>query len=137
MSMEEYQERHILAVDRLRGLVAEETVAAQYLHYFQDVAIFLLELENVRRKIDSGAWEHYSIEEMRSINEILYSDIVGGHYKTAGPIRHMRRGSSELRGRLLSMLYAEMRSGLPYAFENRVDYLTILYELFIEVYNCF
>ena len=35
------------------------------------------------------------------------------------------------------MLYAEMRSGLPYAFENRVDYLTILCELFIEVYNCF
>ena len=39
MRMEEYKERHILAVDRLRGLVAEETVAEQYLHYFQDVAI--------------------------------------------------------------------------------------------------
>ena len=138
MSMEEYQERHILAVDRLRGLVAEETVAAQYLHYFQDVAIFLLELENVRRKIDSGAWEHYSIEEMRSINEILYSDIVGGHYKNswANPAYAAGKFGVE-RGRLLSMLYAEMRSGLPYAFENRVDYLTILYELFIEVYNCF
>ena len=81
MNMEAYKERHVLAVDRLRSLVAEETVAEQYLHYFQDVAIFLLELENVRRKIDSGAWDHYSIEEMRSINEILYSDIVGGHYK--------------------------------------------------------
>ncbi len=40
-------------------------------------------------------------------------------------------------GRLLSLLYAEMRSGIPYAFENRKDYLTILNELFIEVYNCF
>ena len=40
MSMDEYRERHILAVDRLRSLVAEETVAEQYLHYFQDVAIF-------------------------------------------------------------------------------------------------
>ena len=138
MSMEEYQERHILAVDRLRGLVAEETVAAQYLHYFQDVAISLLELENVRRKIDSGAWEHYSIEEMRSINEILYSDIVGGHYKNSWTNPAYAAGKFGVeRGRLLSMLYAEMRSGLPYAFENRVDYLTILYELFIEVYNCF
>ena len=35
------------------------------------------------------------------------------------------------------MLYAEMRSGIPYSFENRMDYLTILYELFIEVYNSF
>ena len=138
MRMEEYKERHILAVDRLRGLVAEETVAEQYLHYFQDVAIFLLELENVRRKIDSGAWEHYSVEELRSINEILYSDIIGGHYKKswANPAYAAGKFGVE-RGRLLSMLYAEMRSGLPYAFENRVDYLTILYELFIEVYNCF
>ena len=138
MRMEEYKERHILAVDRLRGLVAEETVAEQYLHYFQDVAIFLLELENVRRKIDSGAWEHYSVEEMRSINEILYSDIIGGHYKKswANPAYAAGKFGVE-RGQLMSMLYAEMRSGLPYAFENRVDYLTILYELFIEVYNCF
>ena len=138
MSMEEYRERHILAVDRLRGLVAEETVTEQYLHYFQDVAIFLLELENVRRKIDSGAWDHYSIEEMRSINEILYSDIVGDHYRKswANPAYAAGKFGVE-RGRLLSMLYAEMRSGLPYAFENRVDYLTILCELFIEVYNCF
>ena len=138
MSMEEYRERHILAVDRLRGLIAEETVTEQYLHYFQDVAIFLLELENVRRKIDSGAWDHYSIEEMRSINEILYSDIVGDHYgkSWANPAYAAGKFGVE-RGRLLSMLYAEMRSGLPYAFENRVDYLTILCELFIEVYNCF
>ena len=138
MSMEEYKERHVLAVDRLRSLVAEETVGERYLPYFQDVAIFLLELENVRRKIDSGAWEHYSIEEMRSINEILYSDITGDHYKNswANPAFAAGRFGLE-RGRLLSMLYAEMRSGLPYAFENRIDYLTILYELFIEVYNCF
>ncbi|HJD02402.1 MAG TPA: aminopeptidase [Candidatus Mediterraneibacter excrementavium] len=136
--MEEYKERHVLAVDRLRNLVAEETVGERYLPYFQDVAIFLLELENVRRKIDSGAWEHYSIEEMRSINEILYSDIDGDHYKNswANPAFAAGRFGLE-RGRLLSMLYAEMRSGLPYAFENRIDYLTILYELFIEVYNCF
>ncbi len=40
-------------------------------------------------------------------------------------------------GKLLSFLYAEIRGGIPYVFENRMDYLTILNELFIEVYNCF
>jgi len=30
-----------------------------------------------------------------------------------------------------------LRGGIPYAFEEKTDYLTILYELFIEVYNCF
>ena len=54
---EQYEERHALAVGRLRGIVSEETVPKQYLPYFQDVAIFLLELENVRRKVESGEWE--------------------------------------------------------------------------------
>ena len=69
---EQYEERHVLAVGRLRGIVSEETVPERYLPYFQDVAIFLLELENVRRKLESGEWERYSVAEMKSLNEILY-----------------------------------------------------------------
>ena len=72
----QYEERHALAVGRLRGIVSEETVPEQYLPYFQDVAIFLLELENVRRKVEAGDWERYSVEEMKSLNEILYSDVL-------------------------------------------------------------
>ena len=40
-------------------------------------------------------------------------------------------------GQLLSLLYTEIRAGIPYVFEQRKDYLTILYELFLEVYTCF
>ena len=117
----QYEERHILAVDRLRRLVSEETVPEDYLPYFQDVAIFLLELENVRRKVESGEWEHYSAEEMESINEILYSDILGKRYERsyANPAVAAGKFGPEM-GKLLSMLYAEVRSGLPCAFENRV-----------------
>lgn len=135
---EQYEERHVLAVGRLRGIVSEETVPEQYLSYFQDVAIFLLELENVRCKVENGEWERYSIEEMKSLNEILYSDVLGEHYASsyANPAYAAEKFGLEM-GQLLSMLYAEMRSGIPYSFENRIDYLTILFELFIEVYNRF
>ena len=135
---ESYKERHALAVGRLRGIVSEETVPEDCLPYFQDVAIFLLELENVRRKVESGEWERYSIEEMKSINEILYSDVLPGRYERsyASPAYAVKCFGTDM-GRLLSALYAEMRSGIPYAFENRMDYLTILSELFIEVYNLF
>lgn len=34
-------------------------------------------------------------------------------------------------------MYTELRSGIPYAFSNRLDYLTILNELFLEIYQCF
>ena len=134
----QYEERHILAVGRLRGIVSEETVPERYVPYFQDVAIFLLELENVRRKVENGEWERYSVEEMKSLNEILYSDILEEHYggSYANPIYAVEKFGLEM-GRLLSMLYVEMRSGIPYSFENRVDYLTILFELLIEVYNSF
>ena len=132
------RERHVLAVDRLRSIVAEETVPEKYLSYFQDVTIFLLELENVRRKIADGSWERYSLEQKQSLNEILYSALLEEHYKKnyANPAYAAEKLGLEM-GRLLSLLCAETRSGIPYAFENRMDYLTILYELFIEVYNCF
>ena len=135
---EQYTQRHELAVERLRGIVSEETVSERYRMYFQDVSLFLLELENVRRKIENREWDWYSTEEMHSLNEILYSDIAGGRYEKsyANPAFAADNFGVEM-GRLLSLLYAEMRSGIPYAFENRKDYLTILYELFIEVYNCF
>ena len=52
-------------------MVTEETVEKAYVGYFQDVALFLLELENTRRKVASGEWENYTLEQMRSLNEIL------------------------------------------------------------------
>ena len=135
---EQYEERHELAVGRLRGIVTEETVPQKYVPYFQDTAIFLLELENVRRKVASGEWERYSLEEMKSLNEILYSGIIGERYASsyANPAYAAEKLGMDI-GRLLSLLNAEMRSGIPCSFENRIDYLTILYELFIEVYNSF
>lgn len=135
---EECELRHTLAVDRLRRIVTEETVAEAYVPYFQDTALFLLELENVRKTVEDGAWERCSLEQMQSLNEILYSDILGENYKTsyADPAFAVKAFGEEM-GRLLSLLYTEMRSGIPYAFEERKDYLTILFELFIEIYNCF
>ena len=135
---EQCRERHELAVNRIRSMVTEETVEKAYVGYFQDVALFLLELENTRRKVASGEWENYTLEQMRSLNEILYSDILDKNYERsyANPEYAVSSFGTEM-GQLLSLLYAELRGGIPYAFEEKTDYLTILYELFIEVYNCF
>ena len=135
---EQCEERHALAVDRLHGIVSEETVSERYLPFFQDTAIFLLELENIRRKISDGTWDLCTLEEMQSLNEILYRDILPQNYGNsyADPACAVKK-LGEDKGGMLCFLYAEMRSGIPYVFEGRTDYLTILCELFIEVYNCF
>ncbi|GAA0802976.1 hypothetical protein GCM10008910_35360 [Faecalicatena orotica] len=132
------QERHELSIERMKQIAAEETAGVQIRPYFQAVSAFLLELEAVRRKIESGQWEEASIETMQNFNQALYADILEGRYETsyADPAYAVRLLGEEY-GQLLSMLYTEMRGGIPYVFENRMDYLTILNELFIEVYNCF
>ena len=134
---EQCEQRHALAVERLQGIVTEETVEKEYVPYFQNTVLFLLEVENVRKKVADGTWDKLSLEQMRSLNESLYRDILGENYeKSYANPEYAVKEFGEL-GQLLSMLYVEMRSGIPYAFEGRMDYLTILYELFIEVYNCF
>ncbi len=132
------RERHELSVERLRSIVSEETVDVRFCEYFQGCAAFLLRVEEVRDMIESGAWETLSPEEMKLLNKELYADILGEHYEEsyANPA-YAAEKLTEAYGQLLSFLYAELRGGIPYAFENRVDYLTILNELFLEVYCCF
>ena len=68
----------------------------------------------------------------------MYDDVLGEHYKTsyANPAFATEKFGIEY-GRLLSFLYTEFRGVIPYAFEKKTEYLDILFELFIEVYNQF
>lgn len=135
---EQYKERHELTFDRIAKVPMEETVDGKYQSYFQMVASFLCMLEEIRSKIETGIWEKMSLQEIQKINEKLYQDIAEEHYKVSyGNPQYAEKMLGEEIGKMLSFLYAEIRSGIAYAFENRIDYLTILGELFIEVYNCF
>ena len=132
------EERHALSLERIRRIAVEESVTDPFRDYFQKTAVFLLEIESVRQKVASGEWETLSLEEMWEINRRLYSDILpecyGGSY--ANP-EYAVRVLGESYGQILSFLYAELRGGIACAYEARLDYLTILQELFIEIYNCF
>lgn len=68
----------------------------------------------------------------------MYDDVLGEHYKTSytNPAFATEKFGIEY-GRLLSFLYTELRGVIPYAFEKKTEYLDILFELFIEVYNQF
>ena len=135
---EQCEERHALAVDRLRGSVSEETVSEKYRAFFQDTALFLLELENVRRKVSDGSWERYSLEEMQSLNEILYRDILPDHYQESyGNPAYASAHLGEVFGPLLSFLYSELRSQIPNVFEGRLRPIAAACETFIEIYNLF
>lgn len=131
-------QRHELTIERLKRIEKEDTTSEKFRNYFATNANFLLQLEDIRKKIEDGSWEELSFQQMQEINQELYASIIGEQYQMsyANPVWTEKQFGEEM-GPYLSMLSAEIRAGIAYAFENNKEYLTILNELFIEIYNCF
>ena len=130
--------RYELAIERIENIKGENTVSEKYRDYFRTLADFTLLVDKLKEKIENGEYYKFSIEELECWNTHLYDDVLGEHYKTsyANPAFATEKFGIEY-GRLLSFLYTELRGVIPYAFEKKTEYLDILFELFIEVYNQF
>ena len=130
--------RYELAIERIENIKGENTVSEKYRDYFRTLADFALLVDKKKKKIENGEYYKFSIEELECWNTHLYDDVLGEHYKTsyANPAFATEKFGIEY-GRLLSFLYTELRGVIPYAFEKKTEYLDILFELFIEVYNQF
>ena len=130
--------RYELAIERIENIKGENTVSEKYRDYFRTLADFVLLVDKLKEKIENGEYYKFSIEELACWNTHLYDDVFGEHYKTsyANPVFATEKFGIEY-GRLLSFLYTELRGAIPYAFEKKTEYLDILFELFIEVYNQF
>ena len=130
--------RYELAIERIENIKGENTVSEKYRDYFRTLADFALLVDKLKEKIENGEYYKFSIEELVCWNTHLYDDVLGEHYKTsyANPAFATEKFGIEY-GRLLSFLYTELRGVIPYAFEKKTEYLDILFELFIEVYNQF
>ena len=130
--------RYELAIERIENIKGENSVSEKYRDYFRTLADFALLVDKLKEKIENGEYYKFSIEELECWNTHLYDDVLGEHYKTsyANPAFATEKFGIEY-GRLLSFLYTELRGVIPYAFEKKTEYLDILFELFIEVYNQF
>lgn len=130
--------RYELAIERIENIKGENTVSEKYRDYFRTLADFALLVDKLKEKIENGEYYKFSIAELECWNTHLYDDVLGEHYKTsyANPAFATEKFGIEY-GRLLSFLYTELRGVIPYAFEKKTEYLDILFELFIEVYNQF
>lgn len=131
-------ERYDLTIERIQGIAKEETAAPVYRTYFQTVAEFILEIDAVLKRIQIKPVEECTLEELQKENESIYRDVLGQHYENsyANPAYAVAELGEEI-GRLLSLLYTEIRGEIAYAYEKKLSYLTICNELFIEIYNCF
>lgn len=140
---EAVRERLELSLDRIRS-IKEEDARLPYGIYFKRTAGFLgmirelLTARGIGEKELPESWEKLSLEELSDWNHRLYEDILPENYgeSFANPDYAADCLGKEF-GPLLSFLYTELRGCIVYAFEMRLEYIAILCETFLEVYNLF
>lgn len=132
------EERYELAVERIRVMQSENTVPEKYRDYFHQMAAFVQMIDELRTQLLKGSYQQADQKELAAWNERLYRDVLGEAYETsyANPAYAVRM-LGEGYGQILSFLYTELRGAIVYTFEGKTEYLDILFELLIEVYNQF
>lgn len=132
------EERYNLVVDRIGDIKEERTVDVKFRDYFVKVAEFIHLIDGTKKKIEDHTFDGMQIEELAAWNKKLYSDILPEYYREsyANPDYAVAQ-LGEAYGSTLSALYAEIRAAIVYVYEKKTEYLDILFELFIEVYNQF
>ena len=132
------RERYELARERLLEVGKEELVPMPYRDYFQDVAEFLVLICKTYEEINSGVYFTKTTEGLAGANEKLYEDVLPEQYENSytNPSWAVRVFGKEY-GRFFSVVFTQMRSLIPAAFEGRLLELVIHLEFFLEVYSTF
>lgn len=131
-------ERYELAIGRIAEIEKEKTVAQPYRDYFEKTAGFILEMNELYNRLQSGETGSYTLDELKALNDKLYGDIAGDAYKCsyANPDYAVEK-LGNIFGGILSFVYVEIRGMIVYAYENRMFDMTICAELFVQLYCLF
>lgn len=131
-------ERYELSMERIREICTEEMQDKNFEDYFQRTAKFICHIGELLEKIEKDWLKTASEAELREENQRLYADITGNAYETSyGNPDYAVKMLGEDLGKLFCFVYAEIRGMIVYAFEERKADITILCELFVQLYACF
>ncbi len=132
------RDRYDLAMERILEIPSEERVAEPYRSYFNQMAAFTAQIEELARLQLREDLDAFTLEELQQLNDRLYADILPEHYTEsyANPAYAVRMLGADL-GPLLSAFYAQFRAAIVFAYECRLTDITILCETLIEIYNMF
>lgn len=135
---EKIRERYVLSMERIHQIKEESSVAGNFVPYFHKTAGFILQMEQLAAAVLADEHKNWSLEQLQQKNYALYEDILAQNYTQsyANPVFAAKTLGPEY-GKMLSFLYKEIRGMIVYAYECRLEYITMYNELFIEMYNCF
>ena len=148
------KERYELAIEKMnRVILGELEVEETYRDYFLKLANMLLLIDKVAKLSNIDSFEcnkderfclnnlpitKCSMEELEALNRELYKDIKVDSYETSygNPSYSVQQFGLEL-GQMLSYLYAELQSGISFAFSAHYFNIVIRMELLLEIYGMF
>lgn len=135
---EAVRERYDLTIERIGQIIKEETTQEPYREYFCRTAQFIILMDQARLLVEKGVWMNQTLAELKEWNRKFYGDILPSNYEKSygNPAYAVEKLGLDI-GRLLSFLYAEIRGEIVFVQESRLTEMTILNELFIEIYNLF
>ena len=130
------KERYECAIERIREIGQEKTVPAPFRDYFQKVADFILMIDSFAKEKETIL--NGSLSVLQKWNQKLYQDILPEQYEESygNPVYAADRLGKDY-GQILSAVYAEIRGLIVYVFEDRLWDMTVICELFLEIYNDF
>lgn len=130
------KERYLLAYERIDEIKKEEN-KVPFSDYFLKVSNFILLLASIYNRLDEG-FKELTFEELQKENDSLYQDIVPENYdySYANPDYCVKCFGEEY-GKVLSLLYVEIRAMISSVYERKIEELVIRMELFLEIYNSF
>lgn len=132
------EERGQLARERILQIPGEMQAPEPYRDFFIRTARFLQQVFGILDIKKSGQWAGMTLEERKDWNHVLYEDILPEHYQSSyGDPRYAQQMLGSDYGKELSCLYSQLRGSIVFAFEDRMWDLTVLCELFLEVYTEF
>lgn len=145
---DDIEERYELVLGRIRQITHETAVMQPYGRYFTLVATFITRIGDVLELVRENALSDRSLSQLEAMNHGLYNDILGDNYNKSYAnykyimnefIKDYSRDKKEIRkiAQLLGFLYNEIRGMTVYAFEGRIVDITLLSELFVQIYFMF
>lgn len=130
------EERYELSMGRIADIQAEYN--GEFADYFVSVARFILRMDRLRLEVASGEAFNKDMEGLAADNKALYEDILGSNYDNsyANPAYAVKM-LGENYGQALSFLYEQVRQMIIFAYDNRIFDITVLCELFLEIFCMF
>ena len=129
------RERLDLSMERVAAM-GEDDIRQPYGNYFRCVSRFILMIGELVKERQEG--RKLFLTQLQERKQRIYEDILPEHFDEsfANPDYAVKELEEEY-GKILSALYTEIRGDIVYAFEMRLENITILNEVFLEVYNLF